>query len=203
MSAGRFHHRGRLLAAGHLPRRLAGIDQVVVPQGALISPLVLEMLASAGIPLVREGQDTGPNQSPKATEGGQATDQRQSCLLVVSEVAYEMVERAAFEFARGGKCNSRVEVKTWEAGAVGWGDWLAGDNRRRLVHFGPHPELVASVAMLRWAIPAASVQSVTQASRALVAFQPRLLAVEMPGRTLFEARHILGLMAAQEGSQCA
>lgn len=200
MSAGRFHHRGRLLAAGHLPRRLAGIDQVVVPQGALISPLVLEMLASAGIPLVREGQETG---SSPSTVANVATDQRESCLLVVSEVPYELVERATFEFARGGKCNSKVQVKTWDAGSVGWGDWLAGDNRRRLVHFGPNPELVASVAMLRWAVPAASVHSVTQATRALSAFNPRLLAVEMPGRTLFEARHILGLMAAQEGSKCA
>jgi len=39
------------------------------------------------------------------------------------------------------------------------------------------------------------VQSVAQASRALSAFGPRVLAVEMPGRTLFEARHIIGLMA--------
>lgn len=191
------------MAAGHLPRRLAGIDQVVVPQGALISPLVLEMLASAGIPLVREGQDTNASPSSVATEGVPGQELRQTCLLVVSEVPYELVERATFEFARGGKCNSKVEVKSWDAGSVGWGDWLTNDSRRRLVHFGPNPELVASVAMLRWAIPAASVHSVTQASRALSAFNPRLLAVEMPGRTMFEARHIIGLMAAQEGSQCA
>jgi hypothetical protein len=40
------------------------------------------------------------------------------------------------------------------------------------------------------------VHSVAQATRALSAFGPRLLAVEMPGRTLFEARHLIGLMTA-------
>lgn len=195
MNAGRFHHRGRLLASGHLPRRLTGIAQVVVPQGALVSPLVLEMLASAGIPLVREGQETGGQAPSNASADTTAAPQRNGHLLVAAEVPYELVGRATVEAARSGKCPALVETKAWEQGSVGWGDWLSADAGRRLVHFGPNPELVASVAMLRWAIPAASVQSVAQASRALSAIGPRVLAVEMPGRTLFEARHIIGLMA--------
>lgn len=198
MNAGRFHHRGRLLAAGHLPRRLTGITQVVVPQGALISPLVREMLADAGIQLVREGTDT-----PQAMAGAADSSQpvagpvvRAGTILVATEVTYEVVERAAVEAARGGKALAGPETKPWEQGAVGWGDWLAADPARRMVHFGPNPELVASIGMLRWSIPAASVHSVAQAARALSAFGPRLLAVEMPGRTLFEARHLIGLMTA-------
>lgn len=195
MNAGRFHHRGRLLAAGHLPRRLAGVTQVVVPPGALISPLVLEMLASAGIPLVREGQEAGGQEISPGSTLRANSQARTGHLLVAAEVAYELVGRATVEIARSGKCPSQVETKPWEQGSAGWGDWLSAEAGRRLVHFGPNPELVASVAMLRWAIPAASVQSVAQASRALSAFGPRVLAVEMPGRTLFEARHIIGLMA--------
>ncbi len=195
MNAGRFHHRGRLLAAGHLPRRLTGIAQVVVPPGALVSPLVLEMLASAGIPLVREGQETVGNELPSATQVSVPTTLRTGNLLVAAEVAYELVGRATVEAARSGKCPPVVETRAWEQGLSVWADWLSADVGRRLVHFGPNPELVASVAMLRWAIPAASVQSVAQASRALANVRPRVLAVEMPGRTLFEARHIIGLMA--------
>ena len=202
MSAGCFHHRGRLLAAGHLPRRLAGIDRVLVDPNALISPLVLEMLASAGIPLVREGQD-GVVGNPLAVRGaspiGHVPDPPKGHLLVAAEVAYEVVERATSEAARGGKCPGRAEIKSWDNGSAGWGDWLSADQSRRLVHFGPNPELVASVCMLRWAISAASVQSVAQASRALAGFGPRLLAVEMPGRTLFEARYLIGLMTTQGG----
>jgi hypothetical protein len=174
----------------------------LVAPNALISPLVLEMLASAGIPLVREGQD-GVVENTLAGRGaspiGQVPEPPKGHLLVAAEVAYEVVERATSEAARGGKCPGQAEIKSWDNGSVGWGDWLSADQSRRLVHFGPNPELVANVCMLRWAISAASVQSVAQASRALASFGPRLLAGEMPGRTLFEARHLIGLMTTQGG----
>ena len=204
MSAGRWLHRGSLLATGHLPRRLGVIDQVVVSPATLVSPLVLEMLASAGIPLVRENPEPAARSvlNPvSAVSSPMNSGQAEGCgLLVAGQVRYEVVEQAKGEVARRmASTGIELDCGLWELKSAGWGEWLHARAERKLVHFGPLPEQVASVAMLVWGVPAASVSTVAQATRVMTSVRPRVLAVEMPGRTLFEVRHMVLLVAGLGG----
>ena len=63
-----------------------------------------------------------------------------------------------------------------------------------IVLFCEDPALAALVANKTPGVRAAAVSTVNQAARATLTIAANLLAVEMPGRTFFEIRHILHIL---------
>jgi Ribose/Galactose Isomerase len=109
--------------------------------------------------------------------------------------AFAMVGAAVATLARSGEAWEPLHAG---GSAVAWAatvaELLANEEYNGVVLFCEDPAMAALVANKTPGVRAAAVSTVHQAARATLTIAANLLAVEMPGRTFFEIRHILQLL---------
>ena len=121
--------------------------------------------------------------------------------LVVSRWAYgqdrpfAMVGAAVQTLARSGEAWNPLHAA---GSAIAWvatvAELVSNGEYDGIVLFCEDPAMAALVANQTPGVRAAAVSTVNQAARATLTIAANLLAVEMPGRTFFEIRHILHLL---------
>ena len=121
--------------------------------------------------------------------------------LVASRWAYgqdrsfAMVGAAVQTLERSGETWSPLHSAgspiTW---ATTVAELVAGGEYDGIVLFCEDPAMATLIANKTPGVRAAAVSTVNQAARATLTIAANLLAVEMPGRTFFEIRHILHLL---------
>ena len=136
----------------------------------------------------------------KATNG-RLTPARRFTPLVASKWAYgqdrafAMVGAAVQTLARSGEAWEPLHAAgspvTWAATVA---ELVAHGEYDGIVLFCADPAMAALIANKTPGVRAAAVSTVDQAARATLTIAANLLAVEMPGRTFFEIRHILHLV---------
>lgn len=182
---------GRVLTATDLRSSLNGHAEVQLTPGAIVTPLAAEHLQTRGIRVNRLPAE--PKQQ-LAKSWGYAQQQR-----------YPLVRSAVQALERQGvHLQEMPEMK--EASACRWaqalseciarGDCLGG------VVFGPDAGLLCCVANKVSGLRAAAVTNVAQAAKASLTLGANWIAVEMPGRTYFEALQILRTLCAPGMPAC-
>ena len=132
---------------------------------------------------------------------GRLTPARRFAPLVASNWAYgqdrafAMVGAAVQTLARSGEAWEPLHAA---GSAVAWAaavaELVARGEYDGIVLFCADPAMAALIANKTPGVRAAAVSTVDQAARATLTIAANLVAVEMPGRTFFEIRHILHLV---------
>ena len=109
--------------------------------------------------------------------------------------AFAMVGAAVATLSRSGEAWDPLHAG---GSAIAWAatvaELVARGEYDGIVLFCEDPALAALIANKTPGVRAAAVSTVHQAARAPLTIAANLLAVEMPGRTFFEIRHILHLL---------
>lgn len=180
-----------VLTADDLGRQLNGHTQVVVPSGAIITPLAADVLRERGIVVSRS---TPPENPMESAIWAFAQDQPHA--QVVSAVqALKRDGRSLCELPACGK----DPVCQW---AQLIAKCLSKGECRGCIVFCQESGLAACVANKVAGIRAMAIHTVDQAARALLALGSNFVVVEMPGRTYFEVRQILRILTAQGPPVC-
>jgi ribose 5-phosphate isomerase RpiB len=182
---------GRVLAAEDLRRSLNGQREVVLAPDTVVTPLAAEELRANGVTLKRQIVE-----APPAPAAAWAFAQERPHPSVQSAV--QSLRRDGLNFAEM-KAPDGPTLCHWAravAQCVVRGDCRGG------VVFCQDPGLVCCVANKVAGLRAAAVLNVAQAVRATVTLGANLLAVEMPGRTLFEVRQILRTVVKAAENRC-
>jgi hypothetical protein len=183
---------GRVLGAEDLRRSLNGQRELVLSPRTIITPLAAEQLRSKGVLITRQAPE-----APPVTTGatwGYAQERShalvQSALQALHRDGLDLKELpAARDSAPCGWARAVSEC-------VARGECVGG------VVFCEDPGLVCCVANKLAGLRAVAVVSVAQAARATLTLGSNLVAVEMPGRTLFELRQILRSLCTAAGPAC-
>lgn len=176
---------GKLLSADDLRRHLKGHSELIVQRHAIVTPLAVDELKDRKVRLVRA--DFGA--AEKDAAGKAAT----SCLAYAQDRPFAMVAAAVKSLEREGLPLRALE--DMDGSSTAWARMLAAAAvNGKCVAFCGDPGLVCCVANKTSGVRAAAVMTVIQAARAIAALGANLLAVEMPGRTLFEIRQILATL---------
>jgi ribose 5-phosphate isomerase RpiB len=181
---------GRVLAADDLRRNLNGHREVLLPSGAVVTPLAAEELRARGV-LLRKENNAEPGPSPSW-----------DC---AADRLYPVVESALQSLARDGIRMGALPILgadlpcRW-ARAVA--ECIAAGTCKGGVLFCEDPGLVCCVANKVPGLRAVAVSTLAQAARATGGLGANLLAVEMPGRTFFEVRQVLRMVCAGQGMSC-
>ena len=109
--------------------------------------------------------------------------------------AFAMVGAAVQTLARSGEAWEPIHAAgssvAWAAAVA---ELVAHGEYDGVVLFCQDPAMAALIANKTAGVRAAAVSTVDQAARATLTIAANLVAVEMPGRTFFEIRHILHLV---------
>jgi hypothetical protein len=170
----------RVFAADDARRALNGHRRLVLGRDAVLTPLAAEELRHNGVEVARE--ETRPS-GPAVGVG--------------ADRSYPLVQAAATALGREGV--ALADLPACAGPACGWARAVAECVARgvcRGVVFCGDPGLVCCVANKLPGLRAVAVATVAQAARAAATLGANLLAVEMPGRTFFEVRQVLRLLAA-------
>lgn len=175
-----------VLSLAELRPSLNGHREIVVPPRAIVTPLALEELRASGISVRRE---TGTPQT-----------EAKSVLGLAQERPFPMVRSAVQALEREGQRFQELRTNA-PAGECRWAQELANCVARGEctggVIFCGDGGLVCCVANKVAGLRAVPIISVAQAGRAILTLGANLLAVEMPGRTYFEVRQILRILAGK------
>ncbi len=179
----------RLLCASDV-RRVNGYRMLQVEPATVVTPLAVDELRSHGIGIVRA--------NVTAEEKSLQTSCGYSC-----QQEFPAVQQAIQALSREGI--SFVTLPSSDNNPWQWARSIAariqrGDCQGGVI-FVDDPALACCVANKVPGLRAASVTTVAQAARATLNLGANLLAVEMPGRTYFEARQILQ-MASRRVPAC-
>lgn len=191
---GALHWQGRIVSAEALRQRLDGQAELVVAERTVITPLAADELRARGIRIVRQSDGEKP---PCNESSGQ--------WLTAQERPFPQVGAAIAILERDGHSFQQVAMETQDH-PIGWAVNLArrvGDNEcKGAIVFCDDPAVVSCVANKHQGVRAAAVYSVGQTARAASALGANFIAVEMPGRTLFEVRRILATFCGEQRSNC-
>ena len=181
---------GRVVASDDLRRALNGHRELLVSPRAIITPLAAEELRARGVRVTLQPAEATP---AAGTMWGVAQDR-----------PYPQVASAVQGLRRDGVMLKELGACT--DAACSWSRALAecvsrGDCRGGVV-FCHDPGLVCCVANKVAGLRAVAVVTVAQAAQALLGLGPNLVAVEMPGRTFFEIRHILRSLCVAGAAAC-
>jgi hypothetical protein len=174
------HWKGQVLSALELRGALDGHRELVLPEGAVITPSAAEELKAKGVRIRRRSPS---NQLPSQAAWGYSQDR-----------IYPQVQGLAKAVEREGIALRELEigaagnVSTWArelAGCIARGDCCGG------LAFCQEAELVSCVANKVAGLRAASIGTPAQGARAASSLGANLLVIEMPGRTFFEIRQII------------
>jgi hypothetical protein len=182
---------GRVLTADDLRRSLNGHREIMLPARSVITPLAEEQLRTNGILVRRQEVEARPQ--PKV-RWGYAQDRPHPAIPTVVQALGR--EGLVFKALAGSGDTSPCRWARALAESVGRGDCAGG------VVFCRDPGLVCCVGNKVSGLRAVAVATVAQAARATLTLGANLLAVEMPGRTFFELRQILRILAAAPGPVC-
>jgi hypothetical protein len=174
------HWPGRVLSAEDLRRSLNGHRQLILPARAVITPLAAERIRNDGIQVSRQAVEEHP---ALETPWGYAQDR-----------PHVFVQCSIEALQRDGVALKELKV-AGQPSACRWARVVAecvahGDCRGGVV-FCEDAGVLCCVANKVAGLRAAVANTVAQASRATLTLAANLLAVDMPGRTLFEVRQIL------------
>jgi hypothetical protein len=173
---------GKVLSADDLRRHLRGQRELIVQRQAIVTPLAVDELKKHGVRLVREAACGIAPTRPQGTGPGFAQD-RPNPLV---NAAVQSLEREGVVLKSMPHCEA--SISSW---ARMLAEEIARGDTHAIVVFCTDPGLGCCVANKIAGVRAVSVLTVIQAARALTSMAANLLAVEMPGRTLFEVRQIM------------
>jgi ribose 5-phosphate isomerase RpiB len=176
------HWPHRVLSELELARLREDFREIILPANAVITPSARDWIRARGIRISRD-------EPQKETEAGTWYCAAESSFPVVSHVL-DSLRREGICF---GPWPERGEETTPQ-----WARWLADDIAKSgtgAVVFCKESALVCCVANRLPAIRAAAVVNVGQTRQLLKTLAANLLAVEMPGRTFFEIKQMLALVA--------
>ena len=183
---------GRVVTAADLRQSLDGHQELALPPRAIITPLAADELRARGIRITSQSSDAAPLPRPA---WGFAQDR-----------PYPEVGSALQGLRRDGFVVKEM-LSCPEGGCCGWSRALAEGVARGEctggVVFCSDPGLVCCVANKIAGLRAVAVTSVMQVTRSLLSFGPNLVAVEMPGRTLFEIRQMLRCLCGADTAACS
>jgi hypothetical protein len=164
---------GRLLSADDLRRHLTSQKEIVVAPRTIVTPLAVDELRGKGVRIRRE--EIAATSADPVRGWGYA--QQPSDALVEAALTALRREGLALTPLPGG-----IPLEWARAAAT---DFAGG------VVFCGDPGLVCCIANKIKGVRAAAVSSVKQAFQARRSIGANFLAVETPGRTLFELRQIV------------
>jgi hypothetical protein len=182
---------GRVLAAADLRASLNGHREILVSPRAVITPLAAEELRARGVLVTRQ-----PVESTRP--GGKAWGVAQDRPYAPVTTAMQGLVREGLALREMRSCSDQAFC-LWSkalAECIARGECPGG------VLFCQDPGLACCVANKVPGLRAAAVVSVAQAAQALRTLAPNMLAVEMPGRTLFEIRQLLRMLAGASQIPC-
>jgi len=187
---------GKLLSADDLRRHLRGHKELIVQRHAIVTPLAVDELKDRKVRLVREDMaNVGKAKTSREfTEGLVAYAQERPAAIVAAAV--QSLQREGVSLHAMPACDALAA--DW---ALELAECVARGECRSCVAFCSDPGLVCCVANKKPGLRAAAVADVVQAARAVRGLGSNLLALEMPGRTLFEVRQVL-LMLHKATSAC-
>jgi hypothetical protein len=174
---------GNVLSADDVRRRLNGQREVRLSIQTVLTPLAIEELHRCNIrwTVEIEPESSAPTHAAFALE-------RESALVAsaVRAVQRDGLGLRRFELGHSTDC------VRW---ALALADCVAREEISVALAFCDDPALACCVANKVAGVRAASVSSVDQARRAVLSLAPNFIAVEVPGRTFFELRQIIRLVA--------
>jgi ribose 5-phosphate isomerase RpiB len=178
------HWPGKLLSADDLRRHLTSQSAVIVQRHTIVTPLVIDELRAKKVRLVRADD----------VRAGSVSDGPQpGAFGVAQEKATGVVDSVIQSLRRDGV--TLTSMQECRESPASWAKSLAGTVAQgecgRLTVFCSDPGLVCCVANKLPGIRAVTVSSALQTVRASSGLAANVFAVEMPGRTFFEARQIL------------
>jgi ribose 5-phosphate isomerase B len=182
---------GRVLAADDVRRSLNGHREVLLGSTAIVTPMAQEELRARGVAVRRQ-----PAESAAACTGKFGVAQERQHPTVQSAVQALRRDGVTLVELSG---NGTASCERW-ARAVG--ECVARGECQGGVVFCEDPGLVCCVTNKLAGLRAVAVATVGQAARATLTLGANLLAVEMPGRTFFEARQILRILCAAGQPSC-
>lgn len=182
----------RVLSADDLRRHLNGHRELVVAPRAVITPLAADHLRSNGVRIVRQEERPAAQTSTRGGWGYAQEKADPTVGAVVKSLEREGLTLQALPAT--GETPGRWAQAV--AACIARGDCAGG------IVFCSDPGLVCCVANKVAGLRAVSVLSVTQAARATLSLGANLVAVEVPGRTLFEVRQILRTVCGNGAAAC-
>jgi hypothetical protein len=173
---------GRVVTAADLRQSLNGQRELVLTSRAIITPLAADELRARGIRVT--SQATEPTATSPSAWG------------IAQDRSYPEVAGALQALRRDGSLLK--EMPLCSGPCCGWSralaDCVAHGECTGAIVFCNDPALVCCVANKVAGLRAVTVTSVSQARHAALSVGPNFVAVEMPGRTFFEIRQILGCL---------
>lgn len=161
-------------------QRLGSKRELVVGPKVVITPLAQEEIRRLGLTLSRQ-ESSGKLPCVLGLGQDRSYGEVQSALGALAREGFlfqgPFKPDVPLQLARS--CGERIAKGEWQRAAL----------------FTSEPELTACAANKLQGLRAASVASIAQAKRAFATLGANLLVVEMPGRTVFEVRQVLQLLA--------
>jgi len=172
---------GKVLSEDDLRRHLTSQREILLAPTTIITPLAIDFLRARKVSVRR---DEKPVMQAETTEAGSWGWAEETPNGVVN-AAVQALTREGTKFVALSRI---VDPIAWSRETA---DAIAATEIAGSVVFCGEPELVVCVANKVSGLRAAAVTGVRQATRARQKLGANLLAVEMPGRTMFEIRQIL------------
>jgi hypothetical protein len=187
--------QGRVVTAEELGRSLNGHQELVVEPRAIVTPLAAEHLRAKGVRITRLPA-AGTGEKHSATGTGWGFGQERPSPLVSGAV--QAVRRDGVSLKELQPAGTDLPCRWARAVAecVARGECTGG------VVFCQDPGLVCCVANKLPGLRAVAAVTAAQAARATLNLGANLVAVEMPGRTFFEVRHILRTLCQTGEAKC-
>jgi ribose 5-phosphate isomerase RpiB len=179
----------RLLSADDLRRHLTSQRELVLLPGAIVTPLAADELKARE---VRIRWQAPAAKEATAKQGTWSYAQEQPDALIASAVQalrHDGIILAALDVPGMSTSWARSVAES-----------IGGATSLGCVVFCAEPALVSCVANKIAGVRAALVFNVPQVLRAQKHLAPNLFAVEMPGRTFFELRHMLKTIVSGSAS---
>ncbi|MBX9677224.1 MAG: RpiB/LacA/LacB family sugar-phosphate isomerase [Gemmataceae bacterium] len=180
---------GKVLSEDDLRRHLSSQREILLAPTTIVTPLAIDFLRARKIAVRRDVVKTVEAEPVQAGTWGWADEASSGIVAAaVQALIREGVHLTALSKITDPIAWSRETANAIEAERIAGAVAFCGD-----------PELVVCVANKMSGIRAAAVTGVRQATRVRQKLGANLLAVEMPGRTVFEVRQILKQAV---GGQC-
>jgi hypothetical protein len=179
------HWPGQVVTALELGRLLNGHRRLVVPAGAVLTPSALDELRRRGVAIERL-QPVQP--ASTHTCWGVAQEKPDAAVATALQVLHK--HGSALQNLPGPQNETPGRWARRLAELVVLGSCAGA------VVFCAEPALICCVANKLAGLRAACVGATNTLGRLLQALAPNLVAVEMPGRSLFEVRQILAAVSA-------
>lgn len=170
----------RLLSADDLRRHLTSQRELLLLPRTVITPLAADELRAKG---VRVTWQTAKAKDTTPTQASWIYAQEKTDALIVSAVQALERDGAVFTpFEISGPCVSWARTLT---------ETILSANHLGGIVFCGDPMLACCIANKVAGVRAATAMTVPQIARAQKSFAANLFAIEIPGRTFFEIRHML------------